>query len=99
MDNSADNLHGVAMTETSWLWEVLHKIVWPALLVYGGYLHKRIFTLEEFARKLQEQQHKFETETFKQYATREAVDKLESRLVTMLARIDDKVDRILERNK
>jgi hypothetical protein len=72
------------------LWEVFTKIVWPAVILYVGYLHKWI-------SDLQRRQSTFETETSKQYATRQAVDHLESKLVTMLMRIDDKVDRILER--
>lgn len=85
------------MLDPPWFWELITKIIWPAVVLYGTYLHRRIFTLEEFARTLQKEQAKFEAATIRQYATREAVDQLESKLVTMLMRIDDKVDRILER--
>lgn len=76
--------------DSTHIWELFTKVIWPAILLYVGYLHKWI-------ADLQKKQAAFETQTTREYATRYSVDQLESKLVTMLMRIDDKVDRILER--
>lgn len=78
------------------LWEFFTKILWPIVLGYGVYLHKRLDFGSAKLAELQREFYERKAEVNKTFATHDSVSQLESKLVSMLNRIDDKVTRILE---
>lgn len=77
-------------------WDLFTKVIWPALIGYGAYLHRRIDGQHERINLLQQDHYEQRVEISRTFATHESVTQLESKVVSMLNRIDDKVTRILE---
>lgn len=77
-------------------WDLFTKIVWPALIAYAAYLHRRLEVQHEALSSLQRLYYEQKAEVNKTFATHESVSQLENKVVSMLNRIDDKVTRILE---
>lgn len=80
-------------------WEIFLKILLPALLAYAAYLHRQIAQAIKKFDDLQEAHYEFKALVSREYATHAAVRELENRLTAVLNRIDDKVTRILERDR
>jgi len=80
-------------------WEIFLKILLPALLAYGAYLHRQLAALSQKFEELQEAYYDFRAQSSRDYATHATVRDLENRLTAVLNRIDDKVTRILERER
>lgn len=80
-------------------WEIFIKLLWPALLAYGAYLHRQLAVTMQKFDDLQEAHFEFKAQVNRDYATHATVRDLENRLTAVLNRIDDKVTRILERDR
>lgn len=63
--------------------------IWPLALAYVGWLHKEMADLRSKLNMI-------EVDVAKNYSPKVDVTALETKLVTMLTRIDDKVTRLLE---
>lgn len=77
-------------------WDLFTKVVWPALIGYAAYLHRRLDSQQDRINALQQEHYEQRVEISRTFATHESVTQLESKVVSMLNRIDDKVTRILE---
>lgn len=80
-------------------WEFFSRFLWPLAILYAGYLHREVsLTLRKFDDLLAKH-YEFRAQVNKDYATHATVRDLENRLTDVLNRIDDKVTRILERDR
>ena len=73
-------------------WEFFQKVLWPLLLGYATYIHHKLDSLRR-------EHDEFRREATRDYATQQSVSQLEQKLTAVLNRIDDKVTRILERDR
>ena len=80
-------------------WEIFLKVMLPTILAYGAYLHRQIAATDKKFEGLQEAHYEFKSQVNRDYATHANVRDLENRLTAVLNRIDDKVTRILERER
>jgi len=84
------------ITNFEGFWDLFTKVVWPALIAYATYLHRRLDVQHELVTSLQRQHYELMAEANKTFATHESMAQLENKVVSMLNRIDDKITRILE---
>lgn len=77
-------------------WELFSKIIWPLLMAYAAYLHRELAVVMRKLETLQQDHYDHKVESSKTFVTQQAVATLETRITTMLNRIDDKVTKILE---
>lgn len=87
------------MLDFNLLWDIFIKLVWPLILLYGAYLHRQLALMMAKFDELQESHYEFKAQVNRDYATQANVRELENRLTAVLNRIDDKVTRILERDR
>jgi len=80
-------------------WELIIKFVWPLAILYAGYLHRELSLAFRKIDELVERHFEFQAQVNKDYVTHATVRDLENRLTDVLHRIDDKVTRILERDR
>lgn len=81
------------------IWEILIKFIWPLAILYAGYLHRELSLAFRKIEDLTSRHFEFKAQISKDYATHATVRDLENRLTDVLNRIDDKVTRILERER
>lgn len=81
------------------VWELIIKFVWPLAILYAGYLHRELTLAFQKIDDLIKRHFEFQAQVNKDYATHATVRDLENRLTDVLNRIDDKVTRILERDR
>lgn len=84
------------ITNFDGLWELFTKIIWPAVVGYAAYLHRRLDTQHTKLDALQNKYYEDRADANRTFATHESMAQLESKVVSMLNRIDDKITRILE---
>lgn len=80
-------------------WEFFTKFLWPIAVLYAGYLHRELMVMLKKLDELNTKHYDFKAQVSKDYATHTTVRDLENRLTDVLNRIDDKVTRILERDR
>lgn len=80
-------------------WEFFTKFLWPVAVLYAGYLHRELTVMLKKLDDLNAKHYEFKAQISKDYATHATVRDLENRLTDVLNRIDDKVTRILERDR
>lgn len=80
-------------------WEFFTRFLWPVAILYAGYLHREISATLRKVDDLTAKHYDFRAQVNKDYATHATVRDLENRLTDVLNRIDDKVTRILERDR
>ena len=80
-------------------WELFSKFFWPLCMAYALYVHRSYVNLDAKLNTLEVRYYEFRAEAQKNFATYSTVHELEVRLTQVLNRIDDKVTRILERDK
>ena len=73
-------------------WDFFQRVVWPLILGYAMYIHNKLDSLRNMV-------HNLDATSRRDYATRANVSELENKLTAVLNRIDDKVTRILERDR
>jgi len=91
-------MRGVGVTFES-VWEILTKVGLPFIVIYAGYLYKWMTSMSEKIDRIHEELFEHKAEVNRTFVTHEAARNLELRLTTVLTRIDDKVDRILEQGR
>lgn len=81
----------------STVWEVFSKLILPIIVGYVVYVHKELADVRKELRKLEREHLEHKSDVHKTFVTHEIVNRVETRVLETLARIDDKVTRILER--
>lgn len=78
------------------LWELFSKIIWPLLLMYAAYLHRELTNLMTKFDVLQRELFNFKADANKSFVTQDTMSALETKIMSGLNRLDDKLTRILE---
>ncbi len=81
------------------LFELISKFIWPVAIAYAAYLHRELVAMDQKFEKIHDEHHRHVAQVNKDFATREVVSELETKLTVVLNRIDDKVTRILQERK
>jgi hypothetical protein len=81
------------------LFELISKFIWPVAIAYAAYIHRELVAMDQKFEKIHDEHHKHVAQVNKDFATREVVSELETKLTVVLNRIDDKVTRILQERK
>lgn len=81
------------------LFDFISKFIWPVAIAYAAYIHRELVAVNQKIEKIHDEHHRHVAQVNKDFATREVVSELESKLTTVLNRIDDKVTRILQERK
>lgn len=79
-------------------YDLFVKIVWPLAIGYAAYVHRQFSLLANKVDHLTTAHHDHVATVNRDFASRNMVTELESKLTIVLNRIDDKVTRILERD-
>lgn len=79
--------------------DFISKFIWPVALAYAAYIHRELKAMDQKLEKMHDEHYKHVAQVNKDFATREVVSELESKLTIVLNRIDDKVTRILQERK
>ncbi len=77
-------------------WELFSKIVWPLLLMYAAYLHRELTAVMTKFDTLQREFYGFKADANKTFVTQDTMSALETKIMSGLNRLDDKLTRILE---
>ena len=77
-------------------WELFSKIVWPILLMYAAYLHRELTSMMTKFDTLQRELFTFKADANKSFVTQDTMSALETKIMSGLNRLDDKLTRILE---
>jgi len=81
------------------LFELISKFIWPVAIAYAAYIHRELVAMDQKFEKIHDEHHRHVAQVNKDFATREVVSELETKLTVVLNRIDDKVTRILQERK
>lgn len=81
------------------IWDIFSKFLAPIIVGYVVYIHKELADVRKELRKLEREHLEHRSEINKTFVTHEVVNRVETRVLETLARIDDKVTRILERER
>lgn len=77
-------------------WELFSKIVWPILLMYAAYLHKELTSMMAKFDVLQREFFGYKAEANRTFVTQDTMSALETKILSGLNRLDDKLTRVLE---
>lgn len=80
-------------------WEIFSKIIWPIIMIYIAYLHRELTVIMAKLDTLQTRHFDHRAEVNKNFVTHETMVGLENKITAVLNRIDDKVTRILEKER
>jgi len=80
------------------VWDVFTKFILPIVVGYAVYIHKELADVRKELKKLEREHLEHKAEVHATFVTHDIVNRMESRVLETLSRIDDKVTRILERD-
>lgn len=77
-------------------WKFFTLILMPIILLWSKRLHEDISELSKKIDKVESMVENVKVQTAERYASTDELNRLENRIMLLLTRIDDKIDRLMQ---